>query len=210
MQPQTNAFQPRILAGAFRSLRASPACGCRCGLAQRAQGDGCSTVRTGHGSAAAAAAEPGSSQLPSSAFLLEELAADFAGACRCRKRRLRWLAGDDGWQPTRAAPCPSRAGKACGLKAASGSAAGSCPNSWRTRGHGSEQAVAQRAAAGAHGTGARHRGARALGCRAEPRHPAKGWQPGGMPRAGFPAPGGWSFASHAPLPSADKGPIYPD
>lgn len=39
MQPQANTFQPRILAGASRSLWASPAWGCRCDVAQQARED---------------------------------------------------------------------------------------------------------------------------------------------------------------------------
>lgn len=168
MQPQTNAFQPQILAGASRSLQASPARGCGCGVAQRAQGDAPPSAQD-TAALQPLRQSPGSSQLPSSAFLLEELVVDFAGACRCHKRRLRWLAGDDGWQPTRAAPCPSRAGKVCGLKAASSCAAGSCPNSWPTRGRGADRHAANRQSCSERRRGGpRHWGARAPGCRAEP------------------------------------------
>lgn len=58
MQPQANAFQPQILAGASQHLWSSCAWGCRCSVV-----------------------ELGSTQCPDGVCLLEELAADFAGAC---------------------------------------------------------------------------------------------------------------------------------
>lgn len=97
MQPQANAFQPQNLGWNIPEPLSITRLGLQVRRGTPGTG-GCSTIRTGRTSPAAAAAEPGKSQLRDSVFLLEELVADFAGACKCHKGGTQRLAGgDDGW-----------------------------------------------------------------------------------------------------------------